>query len=116
MNVLKYFVLSALLLSVANVSTLSADEGQKSTPIAQINGVDVVVGEDTVIAESVCINFTCSLREAGVSFIAPTTLYFGSTIVLFSEDDRGKVCSIGKRYGLTLNTSVGGIAHPCLKG
>ena len=113
MNFLKYVVLSLMLLSITNVSTLSASEGQKSTPIAQINGVDVTLVEDTVITRSTCIDFSCSLREAGVSFIAPTTLYFGSTVKVFSEDDRGKVCSIGKRYGLVLNTSVGGIALAC---
>ena len=113
MNVSKYVVLFLLSLPVVTVGTLSADEGQKSTPIAQIDGVDVVLGADSVIAKDPCADFRCSLWETDVDFLVSTPIVNGTQVVLFSDDDRGVVCSIASDYDLLLSTTVHGVTKPC---
>ena len=95
MNVLKYVVLLLVSLSVVNVGTLSADETQKSTPIAQINGVDVALSPDSVIASfSYGDDLKGRLLDSGIAFVLIENRTGGAndTVTVFDREDVFTIC------------------------
>ncbi len=95
MNTLKCFVLLLVSLSVVNVGTLSADETQKSTPIAQIDGVDVALSPDSVIASfSYGDDLKGRLLDSGIAFVLIENRTGGGndTVTVFERDDVLTIC------------------------